>query len=378
MSTFVTAVSRLPLLWVALYTLGLPAALRTSRRREIRSDTYEHLTDQSFADSPAMLAWDVVQSLVGGVPDDLRWRATYISVWGTFGQSLVISSPLAALSGFIAYHTSQQLAIAVVVAIIVEVAATCALAGLSLLEVSVNSHAGSFDRERPTLEHILAAAALVAFPILLLVAQLIIPFAEGADPVGDKDDLVRRADDTTRWVTGYATLALAVLTAMYAMLHLGVVLRMQGSIALGTLGPIVFCLGGLGVIIGGPGVVGIGLAQAVDAGLDGTAYLEASGEVGLVFWWFGSLVLAVGLILIGYAVWSTHLLSGITRHAVAFGFALEAIAIGLLPGLGGSGAATLPAAFVGILVFSTLALGLVRLRDGAVAGQPLGATMANG
>src|SRR5262245_46376925 len=118
MSAIVAAVSRLPLIWVALYTLGLPPALRVSRRREIRSDTHEHVHDPAYSDSPGRLMWEVVRSLVSGVPDDLRWRATYINIWGKLGQSLVIASPVAALAGFIAYHTSGQPVVAAIVALI--------------------------------------------------------------------------------------------------------------------------------------------------------------------------------------------------------------------------------------------------------------------
>ena len=219
------------------------------------------------------------------------------------------------------------------------------------------------------IERSITAAALIAFPAALLVAQLIIPFATSSDPVGDKADLVSRADAANRWVFGYSVLAIAVFTGMYAMLHLGVVLTPPRSHRAGHDRPAPVRARRRGCHRRGARLMGIGLAHVVDAGLDGNAYLEGSGEAGLVAWWFGSLTCAVSLLLIALAILRAELLAGWLRIVCLVAFGLEALSVGLLPGFGGSGWATLPAPIIGFVAFGALAFGLVASHRGSTAAD---------
>lgn len=58
--------------WTRLYTLGLPEEVRDRRRAEIESDLWESWDD---ATDSSWLALLIAARLIGGIPDDLRWRA---------------------------------------------------------------------------------------------------------------------------------------------------------------------------------------------------------------------------------------------------------------------------------------------------------------
>jgi hypothetical protein len=61
--------------WVALYTRGLPPAIRQDRRDEIESDLWSQLHDVAdAAHAETSLAGEIVARLVFGIPADLSWR----------------------------------------------------------------------------------------------------------------------------------------------------------------------------------------------------------------------------------------------------------------------------------------------------------------
>jgi hypothetical protein len=60
--------------WVALYTLGLPDALRARRRGELAADLAEEAADAVRRATLTGLAGRRVVRLVMGVPSDLAWR----------------------------------------------------------------------------------------------------------------------------------------------------------------------------------------------------------------------------------------------------------------------------------------------------------------
>ena len=75
--------------WTRLYTLGLPAELRETRRAEIESDLWESLHDPDAA-RPRILP-----RLAGGVMDDVRWRANHLAdesrmVWLTIATGALL------------------------------------------------------------------------------------------------------------------------------------------------------------------------------------------------------------------------------------------------------------------------------------------------
>ncbi|HXK32574.1 MAG TPA: hypothetical protein VNM91_00990 [Dehalococcoidia bacterium] len=369
--------SRLPRLWVRVYTLGLDRAARAERCREIDSDTYEHIHDDSLGARLAVL--DVIQSLVLGMPDDLRWRAHHISPTGNLVQSALAAAPVTALAAGITLHTTGNAIVTAVAAVCVELIVLAALLALSYMEATMRTTDDAGAESRRTPETWLTALSLLAFPALLLAAQTIIPFADGDDPIGDKAELTSRAaEHTTRWVAGYGVLAIAVLTAAFGVVSLAAMLRRRGAVKLGMLAPLLVLAGSLGVLLG-IGVYGFAVAQAIDAGLDAERLIEGKGEIGTVVWWLGSITFAVGLLLVGTATWQARLFSGWMQGAVPAAFALEALAIGLLPGLGGAAWSTLPAPIIGFVAFGLVAWRLVRTP--AAESQPVGspaASFANG
>lgn len=61
--------------WVRIYTRGLPAQLRDTRRAEIQCDLWEQRDDEHSRRRPALLsALDVLGRVLRGVPSDLSWR----------------------------------------------------------------------------------------------------------------------------------------------------------------------------------------------------------------------------------------------------------------------------------------------------------------
>jgi len=59
--------------WTALYTSGMPDALRDARRAEIESDLWESQHDRRPA-SDVSVATQMLLRFVRGLPDDLLWR----------------------------------------------------------------------------------------------------------------------------------------------------------------------------------------------------------------------------------------------------------------------------------------------------------------
>jgi hypothetical protein len=59
--------------WTALYTSGMPDALREARRAEIESDLWESQHDRRPA-SDLRVGVQMLLRLVCGLPDDLLWR----------------------------------------------------------------------------------------------------------------------------------------------------------------------------------------------------------------------------------------------------------------------------------------------------------------
>jgi hypothetical protein len=78
------------LVWVRLYTQGLPETAKSARRAEIESDLYE----QSRSDDASSL--EILRAAVQGIPDDFIWRAGQIG-----SQTLLLQNlALAAIAGF--------------------------------------------------------------------------------------------------------------------------------------------------------------------------------------------------------------------------------------------------------------------------------------
>ena len=65
--------------WVRLYTTGLPASLRDSRRDEIDSDLWEQAHEAEVGPNDGRsLATHLLLRMLLGFPDDLLWRLTHI------------------------------------------------------------------------------------------------------------------------------------------------------------------------------------------------------------------------------------------------------------------------------------------------------------
>ncbi len=60
--------------WVRLYTMGLPAEDKKTRRDEIDSDLWEQKQDAAGSGNGTGAAWNIFGRLLLGIPDDLSWR----------------------------------------------------------------------------------------------------------------------------------------------------------------------------------------------------------------------------------------------------------------------------------------------------------------
>jgi hypothetical protein len=83
--------------WTSLYTARLPDTTRDDRRAEIESDLWElaHDVDDPDALAPAVL---VLARLVRGVPDDLQWRASFVTIGsGSVRAAITIGTAAIAL-----------------------------------------------------------------------------------------------------------------------------------------------------------------------------------------------------------------------------------------------------------------------------------------
>jgi hypothetical protein len=61
--------------WVAIYTLGLPEAIRTRRREEVAADLREEALDAVRHGRARGLVRQRLRRWLVGIPDDLAWRA---------------------------------------------------------------------------------------------------------------------------------------------------------------------------------------------------------------------------------------------------------------------------------------------------------------
>jgi len=68
--------------WTRLYTWRLPALARDTRRGEIESDLWEFAHDGG-SDRGVTPAFHVLARLVAGIPDDVSWRASHVTVGST-------------------------------------------------------------------------------------------------------------------------------------------------------------------------------------------------------------------------------------------------------------------------------------------------------
>ena len=80
--------------WTRLYTTRLPVVSRDLRRAEIDSDLWEFERDAARSDlAPAL---HVLARLLLGIPDDLSWRASHVSL-GSGSLRAMISLTTAAI-----------------------------------------------------------------------------------------------------------------------------------------------------------------------------------------------------------------------------------------------------------------------------------------
>ena len=339
----------LPLLWTQIYTAGLPEAVREPRRLEIASDVYEQCT----AEGPETPVLELIVAVAAGVPDDLRWRASHMTLTGSFVQAAAAASPVAAIAGWLSFHITGQAAISLALALAIEAVLLALLLALTHMEVTMTANERGSAVEAPRIDTMLTFAALLLYGSLVLAAMLIIPMA-GDDPAGDERDLAERAAQTGRWVAGYSVYALGIGLGMLGIAGLGGMVRRHGALALGTVAPALFAVGAIAIIAGGHGHVGLALAAVVDTGLDGEAFLQSDvGQAGIVYSWLGGLTCGLALLTLAAGVWRGGLLSGWVRIAAVGAIGVQAIAMGLFTGHG-VGPATLAYPIAALVAYGLL------------------------
>jgi hypothetical protein len=82
--------------WTRLYTWRLPTFARDTRRAEIDSDLWEFAHDCQ-RDRGVAPALHVIARLIAGIPDDVSWRASHVSL-GTGSMRAAISLTAAAIA----------------------------------------------------------------------------------------------------------------------------------------------------------------------------------------------------------------------------------------------------------------------------------------
>ena len=92
-------------IWARAYTLGLPAGDRDARLEEIASDLWESAQD---AERPSTTV-DVLSRWLGGVPDDVRWRAARATLRDVTGLALATTAVAVAIWIYAALLGPQML-----------------------------------------------------------------------------------------------------------------------------------------------------------------------------------------------------------------------------------------------------------------------------
>lgn len=83
--------------WVRVYTIGMPADLRETRREEIDADLWDQEKDAQDEGIPAAVSeTEILLRAVLGVPDDLSWR--FEAIHARRGASIARRIPMLSLS----------------------------------------------------------------------------------------------------------------------------------------------------------------------------------------------------------------------------------------------------------------------------------------
>lgn len=82
MTGWIRSATTLARAWVRLYTIGLPSALRETRRAEIDSDLWEHEHEaRNTGRAAAVAAMEIILRVLTGVAHDVRWRSEAMHAW---------------------------------------------------------------------------------------------------------------------------------------------------------------------------------------------------------------------------------------------------------------------------------------------------------
>jgi len=109
MNRLTALTAELPVLWARCYTAGLPGPMRDRRVAEIQSDAFEHANDPILGERPFRRTWDVLQSFLRGLPDDLRWRAANTPAGMWIAEVACLSATLSLLgASFALVQTTES------------------------------------------------------------------------------------------------------------------------------------------------------------------------------------------------------------------------------------------------------------------------------
>lgn len=82
MTGWIRSAAALARAWVRLYTIGLPSALRETRRTEIDSDLWEHEHEaRDTGRAPALAAMEIILRVLMGIAHDVCWRSEAMHAW---------------------------------------------------------------------------------------------------------------------------------------------------------------------------------------------------------------------------------------------------------------------------------------------------------
>jgi hypothetical protein len=313
--------SRLPYtatrLWARLYTVGLPDDVKNTRRAEVESDVFE-----SQVTSPSFL--EGLLCLVGGVPDDLVWRASRVESSLALLQSLlVLLAPGSAVS-LVTLCFVLPLGISPLSAIGPGLLTSMAV-GLLMIRTDKEEIEVTMPptNETPVLPHRFEAIAAFVAPVIMLASMLMIGL--DSHPQEDDSEIVDfAAAHSVQFAAGYVLFALSLVFVSLAVLQVGDVLRERGSQLIGSLAPAFFLVAASLVMVCGHGAQGIPLALVTRAGLSARDYyLEANNDsvIGLVAF-LATIPAGMSLLTLGIAVWRARIMPGPLHIGVPVAFAL--------------------------------------------------------
>ena len=364
---------RVPLLWSALYTAGLKREVRDNRRAVILSDVYEQLQD-----GPPR-AQDFVVATLTGIPDDLAWRASHLSLGARGTQLLALGLTTALTGGILGFCFGRESGSAVGAAIGGVIGLVVPLIVERSITTNYEEGIEMVTHHRPSDDaawYRIGALACVLFPLLVLAGVLLSPSTSTEDLGGGAGRAELVADNQTRWALAYFVATAALGVGVLAVVTISARLREMGHVAMGSALPIVYTLGAAFTLSGAYGAFQLGSVVAAHAGQDVLAYSDDSTlDTFTTVGGLGGVAMGLALAVLGFAVFRARLVAGTARIVAMITFILAG-AMTILTMGGSPTSETYVIAAAGLIAFGLCGVSLWRLASGGGAAAQDGSGLA--